>query len=80
MTKTERISAEVQRLLDDLWDEMDRKDMTVREMAEKTGITARGIYAWRWQKRDRSPNLYNMVDCAMALGLRLKFVRCGKNG
>ena len=80
MTKTERISAEVQRLLDDLWDEMDRKDMTVREMAEKTGITARGIYAWRWQKRDRSPNLYNMVDCAMALGMKLKLVRSETNG
>jgi hypothetical protein len=76
----EDICAEVQRIMNELWDELDRQDMTIREMAAKTQITARGIYAWRFHEQNRHPNLYNLVDCALALGMKLKLVRSENDG
>lgn len=71
----EDICAEVQRIMNELWDELDRQDMTIKEMSKRTQITARSIYAWRFLKSDRHPNLYNLVDCAMALGLKIQLVK-----
>jgi len=68
----ERVEAEVVRLMDTIWEEAKAQGVTIRRLGEMSGFSHRGIYAWRKRGKDhRSPNLYSLLACCEALGLRV---------
>jgi len=68
----ERVEAQMVRLMDTMWEEAKAQGVTMRRLGEITGISYRSMYAWRKRGKDhRSPNLFSVLACCEALGLRV---------
>lgn len=59
-------------LVRELFAEMNRQMVTMRELGQRAGMRYQGLSAWRY---NRNPYLPNFIAAANSLGLELRLVR-----
>lgn len=74
---SKKVHAEMQRLLDELLDEMSSQGVKKFEAAEMSGFSVNTIYRWNslYEEKKMGPCMHHIIALAMALGLELKLVR-----
>jgi len=77
MVEQEKVHAEMQRLLDELLDEMSNQHMKKFEAAEAANFSVNTIYRWNslYEKKKMGPCMHHIIALAMALGLKIKLVK-----